>query len=54
MNPCPPANIRAGEDVELSFSGQGAAQDYAEAVIDHTLAVLATLTTTEDVIAAWS
>ena len=28
--------------------------DYADAVIDHTLALLATVTTTDDVLAAWA
>jgi nicotinamidase-related amidase len=32
----------------------GIPADYADAVIDHTLAVLATVTTVDDVIAAWS
>jgi nicotinamidase-related amidase len=32
----------------------GIPRDYADAVIDHTLSLLATITTTEELIAAWS
>ncbi len=32
----------------------GLPQDYADAVIDNTLALLATLTTTDDLVAIWS
>jgi len=32
----------------------GIPTDYADAVIDNTLALLATITTTDDLLAAWS
>ena len=47
--------VNHGYDVVLPRDAVcGIPQDYADAVIDHTLALLATITTTDELLAAWS
>ena len=47
--------VNAGYQVVLPRDAvAGVPKDYADAVIDNTLSLLATVTTTDDVIGAWS
>lgn len=47
--------VNLGYDVVLPRDAvAGVPAEYADAVIDHTLSLLATITTTDDLIAAWS
>jgi nicotinamidase-related amidase len=47
--------VNHGYDVVLPRDAVcGIPTDYADAVIDNTLALLATITTTDDLLAAWS
>jgi nicotinamidase-related amidase len=47
--------VNAGYDVVLPRDAvAGLPKEYADAVIDHTLALLATVVTTDDLLAAWS